>query len=130
MTQLEYKVMPAPARGIKARGLKTPEARFAHAMEILLNDMASEGWRYERAETLPSEERQGLTGTQIGYRNLLVFSRPAHPGQEADAPTPMLSAPDAASDEEAEAIRDADEVIEEAIEEARQDDDTSAPERP
>ena len=71
----EYKVVPAPARGEKAKGVKAPEGRFAYALEHLLNDMGAEGWEFQRAETLPSEERQGLTGSITVWRNVLVFRR-------------------------------------------------------
>lgn len=72
----EYKVIPAPSRGQRGKGVKGAEARFAHALEIVMNDMAAEGWEYQRAETLPSEERSGLTGTTTTFRNVLVFRRP------------------------------------------------------
>ncbi|WP_412563490.1 DUF4177 domain-containing protein [Thalassobius sp. MITS945101] len=75
MTQYDYKVVPAPARGLKAKGVKGAEARFAHAMETQLNELAAEGWEFQRAETLPSEERQGLTSSVTNYRSLLVFRR-------------------------------------------------------
>ena len=75
MARYEYKVVPAPHRGEKARGVKTPEARFALAVETLMNRMAEDGWEYLRAETLPSEERAGLTSTTTQWRNLLVFRR-------------------------------------------------------
>ncbi|WOI33608.1 DUF4177 domain-containing protein [Tritonibacter scottomollicae] len=75
MQNYEYKVVPAPNRGKKARGVKTPEARFANGIEGVLNEMAAEGWEYQRAEMLPSEERSGLTGTKTTWRNLLVFRR-------------------------------------------------------
>lgn len=75
MTQYEYKVVPAPDRGLKARGVKGPEGRFAHALEVLMNEMGVEGWEYQRAETLPCEERQGLSGKTTVYRNMLVFRR-------------------------------------------------------
>lgn len=77
MSGWEYKVVPAPAKGIKARGIKGPEGRFAHAIEMMMNEMAAEGWEYQRAETLPSVERSGLTGTITEWRNLLVFRRVA-----------------------------------------------------
>ena len=76
MTQYDYKVVPAPARGLKAKGVKGAEARFAYAMETQLNELAAEGWEFQRAETLPSEERQGLTSSVTNYRSLLVFRRP------------------------------------------------------
>ena len=75
MTSYEYKVVPAPTRGQKAKGVKTGEDRFALGIEILMNDLASEGWEYQRAETLPSVERAGLTGTSTEWRNILVFRR-------------------------------------------------------
>ncbi len=75
MVGYEYKVIPAPAKGLKARGVKGPEARFANALEHRINEMAADGWDYLRADILPSEERQGLTSTQTVYRSVLVFRR-------------------------------------------------------
>jgi hypothetical protein len=75
MAQYEYRVVPAPAKGEKAKGVKTPQARFALALESLMNQMAAEGWEYLRADMLPSEERQGLTGSTTNWRNVLVFRR-------------------------------------------------------
>lgn len=72
----EYKVVPAPSKGRKARGVKGPEARFAHALETTMNILATEGWEFQRADILPSDERQGLTSTQTVYRSVLVFRRP------------------------------------------------------
>lgn len=71
----EYKVVPAPAKGTKAKGVKTPQGRFAVTIEQVLNDMAADGWEFQRAELLPSEERVGLTGSATHWRNLLVFRR-------------------------------------------------------
>lgn len=70
----EYKVVPAPERARKKRGLKGP-ALFAHEMETLMNELAADGWTYVRADTLPHEERSGLTNKTTTYRNLLVFQR-------------------------------------------------------
>jgi hypothetical protein len=75
MSRYEYKVVPAPAKGTKARGVKTPEGRFALSVESVLNQMGAEGWEYLRAELLPSDERTGLTGTTTNWRNVLVFRR-------------------------------------------------------
>jgi len=91
MTRYEYKVVPAPARGEKAKGVKTPEARFARAVQAVLNEMGREGWEYQRAELLPSEERSGLTGSATKWRNLLVFRRPVE--GEMAAFEPELLAP-------------------------------------
>ncbi|QGX97963.1 DUF4177 domain-containing protein [Roseovarius faecimaris] len=75
MTRYEYKVIPAPNKGLKAPGIKGPEARFAHGLETAMNALAAEGWEYQRSDILPSEERQGLTSTHTVYRSVLVFRR-------------------------------------------------------
>ncbi|MEQ9257754.1 MAG: DUF4177 domain-containing protein [Roseovarius sp.] len=89
MTHYTYKVVPAPAKGRKAPGVKGAEARFAHGLEAVMNEMAAEGWEYLRADILPSEERQGLTSTQTVYRSVLVFRREAQAARvnRPDAPT-------------------------------------------
>ena len=84
----EYKVVPAPAKGIKAKGVKGAEARFAHAVETVINDLAAEGWEYQRTDVLPSEERQGLTRSVTNWRNLMIFRRAI----DADAPEEVTSA--------------------------------------
>jgi len=77
MTRFTYKIVPAPARGLKGGGAKGPEGRFAHGLEAAINEWAAQGWEYLRAEILPSEERRGLTGTRTVQRGVLVFRRPA-----------------------------------------------------
>ena len=75
MPRYEYQVVPAPVKGLKARGVKTPESRFANTLQDVMNRMGAEGWEYQRAEMLPSTERSGLTGSTTTYRNVLVFRR-------------------------------------------------------
>lgn len=106
MTRYEYQAIPAPQRGDKLRGLKTPGDRFAHALVGLLNEMGQDGWEYLRAETLPSEERSGLTGRATVFHNLLIFRRALvddQPALDAEAvsalmlpPQPEVDAPPAA----------------------------------
>lgn len=90
----EYRVVPAPTKGVKAKGLKTGEARFAQALEEVINQMAADGWEYQRTETLPSVERAGLTSTATHWRNLLVFRKiaRAQAGAEPVRPRPPLAA--------------------------------------
>lgn len=76
MQHFEYRVVPAPTRGEKAKGLKTGAERYAHALSLLMNELAQDGWEYLRADTLPAEERSGLTSKTTVYHNLLVFRRP------------------------------------------------------
>ncbi|KMK67865.1 DUF4177 domain-containing protein [Puniceibacterium sp. IMCC21224] len=96
MTAYEYKVVPAPAKGERARGIKGTEARFSHSLERVMNDMAADGWEYQRAETLPSDERSGLASTVTVWRNVLVFRRgkagdvAAYQPRKLDAPKPYV----------------------------------------
>jgi len=85
----EYLVVPAPLRGQKLKGAKTPEARFAAAMADILNDQARAGWEYIRSDVLPSEERQGLTGSRTVFVNMLVFRRPVDAARPEPAALPV-----------------------------------------
>ena len=75
MQRFEFKVIPAPKRGEKARGVKTTEDRFALALTNLMNQLGAEGWDYVRADSLPCEERSGFTSTKTTFQNVLVFRR-------------------------------------------------------
>lgn len=75
MSSYEYNVIPAPARAEKAKGARTGIDRFAATLSDVLNDMARDGWEYVRAETLPAEERSGLTSRSTVYHNVLIFRR-------------------------------------------------------
>lgn len=92
MQLYEYKVVPAPNRGEKARGLKTPADRFANALASLMNELAREGWDYLRADTLPSEERTGFTKRTTVYHAVLVFRRALTEPAGDDAPRKLLTA--------------------------------------
>lgn len=91
MQSFEYKVVPAPEKAPKVRGLKGPDL-FAHALEEVMNEMAAEGWAYLRAETLPQEERSGLTSKTTTYRNVLVFQRPLPSAEAVSDPAPAAEA--------------------------------------
>lgn len=75
MITYEYMVVPAPRKGLKEKGVKGAEARFARALEQVMNEFGAAGWEYQRSDTLPSDERQGLSGTTTTYRTMLVFRR-------------------------------------------------------
>jgi hypothetical protein len=75
MTQFEYKVVPAPVRAEKVRGVKTVQDRFAATLAAVMNDLGRDGWEYLRADTLPVEERMGFTGRQTVFQNMLIFRR-------------------------------------------------------
>lgn len=104
MTTYEYKVVPAPVRGVKAPGVKTNEDRFALALETAMNEAAADGWEYIRADTLPCEQRDGLISKTTVYQNMLVFRRvkpvssapkmkPQRQAPAVAAPAPAVAAP-------------------------------------
>ncbi|MDV4166829.1 DUF4177 domain-containing protein [Rhodovulum sp. FJ3] len=98
----EYKVVPAPHRGERAKGVKGTEARFALSLGNTINAQAAEGWEYVRAETLPCEERSGLTGKTTTFMNMLVFRRAVEVAAPAEVPveTPVVVSDDAETVEE------------------------------
>jgi hypothetical protein len=75
MPQYEYKVVPAPKKGVKSWGMKSSEERFASALSKLMNDHGAEGWEYQRSDTLPCEEKSGFRGKTTVFQNMLVFRR-------------------------------------------------------
>ncbi|WP_422050383.1 DUF4177 domain-containing protein [Shimia sp.] len=136
----EYKVVPSPTRGQKGKGIKGPEGRFANALELHMNDLAAEGWEFVRAETLPHEERSGLTSTTTTYRTILVYRRPAlaEPLDETETPEPAaLPSPEQSeapaepaadlpseapeTDAEEPAERDQDEVVRAGVQSLKQE---------
>jgi hypothetical protein len=88
----EYKVVPAPRRGEKARGARSVPERFAVALTHAMNDLARDGWEYLRADTLPCDERVGLTGTATHFQNMLVFRRALPQAVVAARPEPARPA--------------------------------------
>ncbi|MBM2577515.1 DUF4177 domain-containing protein [Jannaschia sp. Os4] len=88
----EYRVVPAPRRGERARGVRTGEGRFALALSRVVNHMAESGWEFVRTDTLPCEERVGLTQTTVRHHSMLVFRRPL-PGAVAQAPQAVPAPP-------------------------------------
>ncbi|AXI46032.1 DUF4177 domain-containing protein [Sulfitobacter sp. SK012] len=92
MPRFEYKVVPAPTKGLKAKGVRTAEARFSNALQDLMNELSSDGWEYLRAETLPSTERSGLTGSTTEWRNVMIFRRPRE-SDTSDFQPELLPAP-------------------------------------
>jgi len=93
MQTFEYRVVPAPERGAKVKGLKRTPDRFAHALTEIMNRLGADGWEYLRAETLPCEERSGLTGRRTTVQNMLVFRRRVTAAAETPGPRTERTAP-------------------------------------
>jgi hypothetical protein len=85
MPRYEYKLVPAPDRATRHKGLKGA-ANFAATLEDVMNAMGAEGWTYLRADILPEEVRTGLTSRQTSYRSLLVFQREVTADAELPGP--------------------------------------------
>ena len=109
MQRYEYRVVPAPKKGKKAKGVKTAEGRFATALTDCMNEMAVDGWEYLRTDTLPSEERAGLTGRTTVFQNMLVFRRDAAKPVETDG---FGAAPVLVTENEADAVDEAEDKVE------------------
>lgn len=111
MQRYEYRVVPAPKRGEKVKGVKTTEDRFALSLSKVMNDLGREGWEYVRADTLPCEERVGLTGRTTTFQHMLVFRRtfaalePTRSAAETVAPFPQ-AAPEGGREVRAERVAD------------------------
>ncbi len=74
MTYYDYKVVPAPRRMKKVRGVKDADELLALTLTEAINEQARQGWEYVRAESLTAEApggwlRRGREETQT----LLVF---------------------------------------------------------
>ena len=100
MPRYEYKVVPAPKKPGKIKGVKGTDHKFAAELAGLMNRYGTDGWEYQRTDTLPCEERKGLTGRVTTFQNMLIFRKNIEP-EVATAPVeitratpePMLAMP-------------------------------------
>ena len=72
---LEYKVVPAPVRAVKSKGLKTTADRFANTLAERINAEAAGGWQFLRTESLPCEERSRFGAARMSQQVVMVFAR-------------------------------------------------------
>lgn len=75
MPRYEYKVVPAPKKAARVRGVKGTEARFAHALAEIMNAMGTDGWEYQRTDSLPCEARSTFGSKSTTFQNMLIFRR-------------------------------------------------------
>ncbi len=75
MPLYEYKVIPAPRKGERARGVRSAEARLARTLQAVMNEQADEGWEYLRSDTMPCEQRKGMIGRTTVEQTMLIFRR-------------------------------------------------------
>jgi hypothetical protein len=87
MTHYEYKVVPAPTRAKRVKGVNSAEEQFAHTLAEAINEAARHGWEYVRAETLHHESPRGwLRPAVASDQSVLIFRR------ERESAGPRLSA--------------------------------------
>ena len=108
MIKFEYKVIPAPLRGLIKWSAQPRIFDYANVLEAAMNDMAAQGWEYQRAETLPSEERSGLTSKTTVFRNMLIFRRALE--NDVDAVNPVLELAPEQDETDPDVIEDAQET--------------------
>ena len=100
MTWFDYKVVPAPRRMKRARGVSDHADLFALTLTEAINEHARQGWEYVRAETLSAETPGGwLRRGRLEEETVLVFRRaretlaPRLERGEAPMPAPAMPAP-------------------------------------
>ena len=59
MTHYDYKVIPAPKKVKRVKGVSGAEELFAVTLTDAINEVARQGWEYVRAERLPAESPRG-----------------------------------------------------------------------
>jgi len=91
MEYFEYKVIPAPRRSVRVKGAKGVDGKFAATFEKVINELAAEGWQYQRAESLPVDERHGITMRKTEtYQNILIFRRVADVTEPEEPVTALI----------------------------------------
>jgi len=77
MTHYDYKVIPAPKKVKRVKGVSGPEELFAVTLTDAINEVARQGWEYVRAERLPAETPRGWLRAPVAEEQaVLVFRRP------------------------------------------------------
>ncbi len=67
MARYEYKVVAAPRKTKSFKGVHSHEDQFATVLAEVMNEITAEDWQYLRAESLPCEEKTGLTSRVETY---------------------------------------------------------------
>ncbi len=77
MTYYDYKVVPAPRRARKAKGVAAGPDLFALTLTEAINEVARQGWEYYRSEALAMEAPSGwFKRGGVEEQVMLIFRRP------------------------------------------------------
>lgn len=89
MTHYEYRVIPAPRRMRKVKGLSGAPELFAHTLGETINEQAVQGWEFLRSEAMVVEEpRRMFRAGTVAEHTVLVFRRERSEGIEPEAADP------------------------------------------
>lgn len=76
MSGFEYKVVAAPRKAKRVKGVRAGGDRFASTVADIMNEESVDGWEYYRADSLPMDDRPGMLKSRVEvYQSLLVFRR-------------------------------------------------------
>lgn len=98
MAYFDYKVVPAPRRMKRAKGVSDHADLFALTLTDAINEHARQGWEYLRAETLSAETPGGwFRRGRLEEETVLVFRREretlAPRLERSEAPAPGMPLP-------------------------------------
>lgn len=98
MSFYDYKIVPAPKRAKKVKGVSGAADLFALTLNDAVNELARQGWEYYCSEQLSIQTPGGwLSRSRTEEHAVLVFRKPrehlsprivAESGHEAPAPIP------------------------------------------
>lgn len=98
MSKYEYRVIAAPRKAARAKGARTPQDKFARTLTDVINGEANLGWEFQRAESLPVDEKKGmLSAATESYHSVLVFRREIKSAITKATPRRREAAPKVAS---------------------------------
>ena len=101
MSYFDYKVVPAPQRVKKVRGITDAADLFALTLTDAINEVARQGWEYVRAERMVAEAPGGfLRKAAASEQTMLVFRRPREHLSPRLAAAPEEAPPEDAPPEE------------------------------
>ena len=94
MTSFDYKVVPAPRRVRKIKGVKGADEMFAQTLSDAINEVARQGWEYVRTEALIAERPGGwFRRGKSSDHTVMVFRRAREALGPRIAAVPSVASP-------------------------------------
>ncbi|HLS58839.1 MAG TPA: DUF4177 domain-containing protein [Paracoccaceae bacterium] len=106
--EYEYRVVPAPRRLRKIKGVRSTPELFATTLTDAINAEARQGWEYVRSESMTAEGPSGwLRRGRIVEETMMIFRRPRPSTPQlrgAGATEPLLARTPAGHDRTPESV--------------------------